>query len=423
MKVPQGVLNHIDEVCAKLEKYSPKLAKLYRNCYPNTIETTMSLHDDGTVFMCTGDIPAMWLRDATPQVSHYCAIAGEDAELAALIKGVIMRQFMYILIEPYANGFNEVPNGHGETRDLPKNDPWVWERKYEIDSLCYPMRLLDLYVKATGDRSILDDTFRKVAKTIIELWQCEQHHMEKSPYRFFRDNCPYHDTIHNNGMGAPVVYTGMTWSGFRPSDDACTYGYLISSNFFAVKALEIMCEYLPEGDELIPAAKKLAAEIKDGLEKYAIVENEKFGKIYACEVDGMGNYICMDDANVPSLMSLPYLGCVDVNDPIYQNTRKFILSKDNPYYFEGKFARGVGSPHTPDGYIWHLALSMQGLTSTDPAEVKEILDMMIATDGDTGYMHEGFLADDPSVFSRPWFAWSNSLFTEFVESALERGII
>ena len=151
MKVPQGVLNHIDEVAARLEAYSPKLATLYRNCYPNTLETTMNLHDDGTVFMCTGDIPAMWLRDATPQVSHYCAIAKGDEELSALLRGVIMRQFKYSLIEPYANGFNEVPNGHGETRDLPKNDPWVWERKYEIDSLCYPMRLLDLYIKATGD--------------------------------------------------------------------------------------------------------------------------------------------------------------------------------------------------------------------------------------------------------------------------------
>ncbi len=425
MKIPQSVLNHIDEVAARLEKYSPKLAKLYRNCYPNTIETTMTLHEDGTVFMCTGDIPAMWLRDATPQVSHYCAIAGDSKdELPALLKGVIMQQFKYILIDPYANGFNEFPNGHGHDEDLPKNDPWVWERKYEIDSLCYPLRLMDLYIKATGDRTLLDGTFREVCETIIRLWQTEQHHMEKSPYRFFRTTeCAYTDTIHNNGMGAPVVYTGMTWSGFRPSDDGCTYGYLVASNFFAIKALEIMVEYLPEGDALIPEAEKLAEDIKAGLEKYAIVEHEKYGKIYACEVDGMGNYICMDDANVPSLMSLPYLGCVDVNDPVYQNTRKFILSKDNPFYIEGKYARGVGSPHTPGGYIWHLALSMQGLTATDPAEVKEVLDMMIATDGDTGFMHEGFIADDPTIFTRPWFAWSNSLFTEFVESVLERGII
>ena len=423
MNVPQSVKEHIAKVSSKVEKYSPKLAELYRNCYPNTIETTMVPHDDGTVFMVTGDIPAMWLRDSTPQVSHYVPLAAGDGEMRALLRGVISMQFKYILIDPYANGFNEFPNGHGHTDDRPKNDPWVWERKYEIDSLCYPLRLLDLYIKATGDRSLLDDTFRSVAKTVIGLWKREQHHMEESPYRFFRDNCPQSDTIHNNGMGAPVTYTGMTWSGFRPSDDGCTYGYLIASNFFAIKALEILAEYLPKGDELIGEARALAGEIYDGIMKYGIVEHEKYGKIFACEVDGMGNSICMDDANVPSLLSLPYLGCVSADDPVYLNTRRFILSKDNPYYIEGKYARGVGSPHTPGGYIWHLALSMQGLTASDPDEVRELLKMLETTDAGTGYMHEGFLADDPGVYTRPWFAWSNSLFTEFVESALERGII
>lgn len=422
MKVPNSIISHSEKTAEYLAKSSPKLAGLYKNCFLSTAETAIKELSDGSIFVLTGDIPAMWLRDSSAQVNHYVALA-DDAEVASLVKGVISKQLDSILRDPYANAFNEEANGKGHTKDIPLNDPWVWERKYEIDSLCYPIRLLYRYVTKTGDRSLIDERFEKVVREILALWKCEQYHIEKSPYRFERPNAKRKtDTLPHDGMGNPVTYTGMTWSGFRPSDDACTYGYLIASNMFAVVELGHVAELL--GDcELAKEALELRAQIQEGIEKFAIVEHEKYGKVYACEADGMGNTILMDDANIPSLISIPYIGYSDADDELYQNTRKMLLSFDNPYYYEGKCAKGIGSPHTPSGYIWHLALSMQGLTSVCKDEMKEILDMMVNSDADTGHMHEGFDANDPTVFTRPWFTWSDSLFCEFVDRCIEMGVI
>ena len=420
MRIPAAVSAHIDKVCARLEKSSPKLAQLYRNCFPNTIATTIQEQEDGSLFVITGDIPAMWLRDSAPQVDHYIPLA-DDPEVASIVRRVVEKQFKYVLIDPYANSFNPAPNGEGHITDIPRNGPWVFERKYEIDSLCYPLWLCYRYWKATGDGAVLAQ-LPQVVETILGVWRTEQHHVEKSPYRFTRTDCPYQDTIHNNGMGAPVAYTGMTWSGFRPSDDACTYGYLIPSNMFAVVVLGYAAEML--GDHPLAAeALALRAEIQEGLKKFATVEHPVHGTVYACEVDGMGNYLLMDDANIPSLISAPYLGYTTTDDPIYRNTRKMLLSSDNPYYYEGKCAKGIGSPHTPPRYVWHMALAMQGMTSDNKEEMKAILDMLTTCDGGTGYMHEGFHVDDPTVFTRPWFTWPDSLFCEFVNKCMDEGIV
>ena len=420
MRIPAAVSAHIDKVCARLEKSSPKLAQLYRNCFPNTIATTIQEQEDGSLFVITGDIPAMWLRDSAPQVDHYIPLA-DAPEVASIVRRVVEKQFKYVLIDPYANSFNPAPNGDGHITDIPRNGPWVFERKYEIDSLCYPLWLCYRYWKATGDDAVLAQ-LPAVVETILGVWRTEQHHVEKSPYRFTRTDCPYQDTIHNNGMGAPVAYTGMTWSGFRPSDDACTYGYLIPSNMFAVVVLGYAAEML--GDHPLAAeALALRAEIQEGLKKFATVEHPVHGTVYACEVDGMGNYLLMDDANIPSLISAPYLGYTTTDDPIYRNTRKMLLASDNPYYYEGKCAKGIGSPHTPPHYVWHMALAMQGMTSDNKEEMKAILDMLTTCDGGTGYMHEGFHVDDPTVFTRPWFTWPDSLFCEFVNKCMDEGIV
>ena len=426
MNIPGALQNRIDFYAQKLA-HRPKLQQMYRNCCPNTLETTVTQRPDGSLFVLTGDIPAMWLRDSTAQVSHYLPLTARDEEMRGIIKSVISAQMQYICIDPYANAFNAEANGHGHTTDIPKNDPWVFERKYEIDSLCYPMRLAYLYWKNSGDTSVFNDTFIEAAGKILALWKTEQRHFENSPYRFTRtEECPWQDTLHNNGLGQPVSYTGMTRSGFRPSDDACTFGYLLPSNMFAVVILryleEIFTDILPNADFVLQC-KTLREEIDYGIQTYGIVEHPKYGKIYCCETDGMGNRRLFDDANVPNLISMPYLGYCTNEDPMYIRTRAFVLSEDNPYYYSGKAAHGVGSPHTPENYIWHIALSMQGLTSCDKAEMKEILSMLENTDADTGYMHEGFCADDPTGFTRPWFAWSNSLFAEFVEFAVENGVV
>lgn len=404
----------------------PKLAAMFRNCFPNTLATTTQRLADGTTHVFTGDIPAMWLRDSTAQVRHYLPLAAEDASLRETIAGLIRRQFMCILRDPYANAFNREASNQGHKTDVTEHNPWVWERKYEIDSLCYPLQLSYLYWKATGDTALFDATYREVVETILALWRTEQHHRELSPYRFERPAYPGMvpcDTLSDGGLGAPVGPTGMTWSAFRPSDDACTYGYLVPANMFAVVVLGYVSEVATAvlGDAVLAwKAAILKGEIDRGIQEHAIVDHPEFGRMYAYEVDGLGNTLLMDDANVPSLLSIPYLGYARAEDEVYRNTRRFLLSEANPTYYAGRAARGIGSPHTPEDYIWHISLSMQGLTSRDEAEMDALIDTLTATDAGTGYMHEGFHKDDPEQFTRPWFAWSNSLFAEFVVDWLAR---
>ncbi len=358
----------------------------------------------------------MWLRDSSAQVRHYLDAAEKDDKLASLIRGLIHRQMCCINIDAYANAFNQQENGHGHQDDKTLQSPWIWERKYEVDSLCYPIQLSYLYWKKCGKTDCFDEPFFKASQKIITVWRTEQNH-ETSEYTFERTGSVETDTLSNAGRGTPVTYTGMTWSGFRPSDDACTYGYLVPSNMFATVVLGYLVEIMREiyhDETTAQEVKELQKEIQSGIQNFAIFDHPKYGKIYAYETDGMGNYNLMDDANVPSLLSLPYLGYCAANDPIYQNTRKFILSKDNPFYFEGKAAKGVGSPHTPSNYIWPISLAVQGLTSTDMDEQNRLLHMLETTDAGTGFMHESFNVENPQHYTREWFAWANSIFSEFL---------
>ena len=400
-----------------------KLAEMYVKCFRSTWDTTLQ-RSDGTVFLVTGDIPAMWLRDSSAQVYHYVPHARKYPEVRQAILGLMERQFQYIALDPYANAFNREANDRrnhlDDTSWTSEARPWIWERKYEVDSLCYPIRLVYHFWKTTGDAAWCNDTFLRAAQQILTVWETEQRHMEQSPY-YFRRNCRRaSDTLSHDGQGAPVAYTGMTWSGFRPSDDACQYGYLIPSNFFAAKSLvqmeEIFDALQPE-KALAARARALRKQIQAGLKQYAVFDQPGFGPVYAYEVDGLGNAAFMDDANVPSLLSLPYLGCVEADDPVYQNTRRMLLSPANPYYYAGSCAKGIGSPHTPPDYIWPISLCIQGLTSEDGEEIRTLADMLETIDAGTLLMHEGVHKDDPAQFTRPWFAWANSIFSEFVEKA------
>ncbi len=410
--------DQIDEVCAKLHAMKrDDLALLFTKCYPNTLETTTKLLDDGSAFVITGDIHAMWLRDSAAQVHHYLPVAAHNEELADIIEKMIKRYSVYVPKDPYANAFNECDNDRGHKDDITFRSPWVWERKYEVDSLCSVIFIAYKFWKKTGRTGHLDEAYRKTLNVILDLWETELYHAEKSPYTFERQNCRASDTMTRGGHGEPVGYTGMTWSAFRPSDDACQYNYLIPSQMYAVVVLGYLSEIARDiyHDEALAArAMALKESIDQGIQKYGIVEHPKYGKIYAYETDGLGHYNLMDDANVPSLLSAPYLGYCAADDPIYQNTRKFILSEDNPYYFAGKVLRGIGSPHTDPGYVWPISLALQGLTTTDPAEVEEVLAMLVASHAGTYFMHESIDKDNEYHFSRSWFAWANSIFSELV---------
>lgn len=397
----------------------PGLKRMFHQCFLNTVETTVRPTSEHDTFVITGDIDAMWLRDSTAQVLHYVRFC-DDPAIAQLVEGLIRRQIDCILIDPYANAFNPTANGRSWAKDRPGQSPWVWERKYEIDSLCYPLLLAWRYYKATGSLTFLTQRFHQALMTIADVWCCEQHH-ENSPYWFERDDCPASDTLSNGGSGTPVGYTGMLWSGFRPSDDACMYGYLIPSNLFAHHALAYAITFaeLLKDFTLKERLCRLRSEIGQGLSKHAIVHLANFGEVYAYETDGLGHYNTMDDANVPSLLSLPYLGICAKNDPLYVRTRAYILSKANHCYAEGIYAKGIGSDHTPAGYIWPIALCMQAMTTDNDHEIASILKMLLTTHDGTYFMHESFDPNHPETFTRPWFAWANSLFGELIYSLYE----
>lgn len=396
----------------------PGLYEMFQNCFMNTWKTTVKNMPDGTTYVITGDIPAMWLRDSVCQLRPYLLLANEDEEILSMLAGLVKRQFQYILIDPYANAFNEEANGNCWASDETCMSPWIWERKYEVDSLCYPIQLAYLLWKNTGYTKHFDAVFEKGARKIIETFRTEQNHEEHSEYRFIRKDTYFTDTLSRDGKGALVRSgTGMTWSGFRPSDDACTYGYLIPSNMFAVVVLRYLSEIedtIYKNEKTAKQASILADEIFEGIETYGITKTEEFGSIYAYETDGFGQYNLMDDANVPSLLAMSYLGYVGKNPEIAENTRRFLFSEANPTFYQGTKAKGIGSPHTPSRYIWPIALAMEGLTSEQKIRKKEVLELLMQTDGQTGMMHESFQVDDPCQYTREWFSWANAVFSELV---------
>lgn len=394
------------------------LQKLFRNAFLSTLEGTTKLKEDGTTYVFTGDIPAMWLRDSSAQVIHYFQLLEVDPKIQSMIKGLIERQFFYINIDPYANAFNETPNGAGHQDDITELTPWIWERKFELDSLAYPVWLLDRYFKATKDTSVFTPTVLKGVRKIIETFDVEMDHFNGSQYTFTRPNVPADETVANNGRGKVIPKTGLIWSAFRPSDDACVHNYFIPGNAFSYVALNKMLDLKDQlelsKDNLVEKVTQMKDTVYEAIYKHGVYDHPKFGKVFAYEVDGLGNYLFMDDANIPSLLALPYIGFVDIDDEIYQNTRRLVLSKENPFYVEGKYAKGIGSPHTPKGYVWHIGIVAAALTTNDIHEKAEALKMLLNTHADTFLMHEGFNPENPSEFTREWFAWANSLFAYFI---------
>ncbi len=418
-----GIKEHLLPVKRQLSVI-PGLVEMFENCFLNTLQTTVQYTFDGQTFVITGDIPAMWLRDSTAQVLHYVRFAG-DKEVARLLEGLIARQMKYILLDPYANAFNLTGDKRLGHHDRPLPSQWVWERKYEIDSLCHPVLLAWRYYDKTKTTHWMDEQFIKALHQIVHVFATEQNHEQSSPYTFERDHCPPSDTLVREGRGSETAYTGMTWSGFRPSDDACQFGYLIPANLFAVKALHYIGEFAKiKGDEVLASRSALVkGQMEQGIREHGIVSHPAFGEIYAYEADGMGHHLLMDDANVPSLLSLPYLGVCEKDDPLYLRTRAFVLGNHNPHYHSGAFASGVGSPHTPKGYIWPIALCVQAMTATDTNEIAGLVRMLLNTHADTGFMHESFDPDDPKKYTRPWFAWANSMFGELLYRLHEQGIL
>lgn len=406
---------------------NPYLAWMFENCFPNTLDTTVhyrKLDDEDDTFVYTGDIHAMWLRDSGAQVWPYIQFANSDAKLKQMLRGVVLRHWKCINIDPYANAFNDGPTGGDWMSDITDMKPELHERKYEIDSLCYPLRLAYHYWQVTGDASVFGADWIQAVQNILKTFREQQRKDGPGPYKFQRKTERQLDTMQNDGYGHPVRPVGLIVSSFRPSDDATTYQFLIPANFFAVtslrKAAEILIKVNKE-QSLANECTALADEVEAALKKYATFNHPKYGTIYAFEVDGFGNQLFMDDANVPSLLAMPYLGDVDVNDPVYQNTRRFVWSEDNPYFFKGKAGEGIGGPHIGYDMIWPMSIMMKAFTSQDDKEIEECIRMLMNTDAGTGFMHESFNKDNPEKFTRAWFAWQNTLFGELILKLISDG--
>jgi meiotically up-regulated gene 157 (Mug157) protein len=366
---------------------------------------TTQYTEDGLPFVITGDIPAMWLRDSTWQVKPL--LVSQHPDVIEFLINLSKAQIKYFLIDPYANAFNPAPNGNCWRRDFVDQSPWVFERKYELDSWASILYLARKIFEVYGATEHLNQDFRKALDLMLELAKTEQNHNPES-YIFKRDNCPVTDFLSHDGRGAPVGYTGMIFSAFRPSDDACKYGYLVPSNLFFANELR----NLPS-PVFTSAAQSIAEQIQHGIEKFALKNG-----VLAYEVDGLGNTEFMDDANTPSLLSLPFLEAIEVGSEIYQDTRLAVLSESNPYFYSGKWATGVGSPHTPNRHVWPISIAMAAITSHNKEFQLETLDLLERTDAGTGQMHESFDVDDPDKFTRPWFSWSDMTYVELVLASL-----
>jgi meiotically up-regulated gene 157 (Mug157) protein len=406
----------------------------------HTASVATHILDDGTSFVFTGDIDDLWLRDSAAQVHPYILMLGErqDMQLERLVAGLILRCAFYINFDPYANAFREDTSYHfsEEQKTQLGRYGYISTYDYELDSGCYFIRMLFFFCAVREEHKVCrSPVVIKAVETMVQVWEAEQHHEAGMNAKGWQ---PYvYLQLSRRGKGPKSAFTGMTWTASRPSDDVSSLSYLIPSNAFAVVVLgyagQLARRWGHDGSlgasqskRLSDRAARLAKSIEEGIQRFGIIEHPNFGQMYAYEVDGLGQQTLMDDANIPSLLSLPYLG-YSVDPKVYANTRRFILSSNNPYFHcsEDRTVCGVGSPHTQrhiGNGVWLMSQLMQGLTSPRKDEKLDMLRQVMRSTGDQGWMHEAYDPDSSSHFTRPWFCWVDSLFAELVMS-LAPGIV
>lgn len=408
----------------------PELAWMFEGCFPNTLDTTVTLGEfDGLPdsFVITGDIDALWLRDSACQVRPYMHLAAGDPDLKRLFRGLILRQSRCILIDPYANAFMRDPSAKTHLTwakgDATQMRPGVAERKWEIDSLAHPIKMMADYFAVTGDQMPFNDLWLQAMKAAVAALKDQQRLSSKGLYKFNRyaDNAT--DTLILSGYGAPTKKVGLIHSMFRPSDDACVYPFFIPANLFAVSALRSLSRLVmatKKDADFANEAKALADQVETAVFKHGLMKDPSGQDVLAYEVDGFGNSLFMDDANVPSLSSLAYLGALPRQSKLFRRTEALAWSARNPYFFRGKVLEGIGGPHIGLDQVWPMSIIVRALSSDQDAEIRHALLMLKACHGGTGFMHEAVDKDNPKEFTRAWFAWANSLFGELILDLLKR---
>jgi meiotically up-regulated gene 157 (Mug157) protein len=427
----------------------PDLFRLFQNSWPSTLDTTIawrgwsnSSTDGGEeekeelTFVITGDIEAMWLRDSANQLQAYTSILKANSSfdsLASVFRGAINLQARYILESPFCNAF-QAPVESGIVRKSSRNSDQitpsfdyysVFSCQWELDSVASFLQLSSDYVAATNDYTFFQKS-SNWTNAVARILQTAESMMidsytpsgtwQHTPYTYC---APYGGTPINNCNGSPHRGNiGLIRSFHRPSDDACIYQYLIPSNMMFSAALNasslIMSKVEPRSGNLTSWMRQMSTNINRGITDYALVHDPKYGTIYAYEIDGYGTHIAMDDPNIPSLLSAPFLSYTTLHDPIYQNTRRKILSRDSPYFSWGPAITGVGSMHTLPGKPWPMANIMTILTSEDDEEIVANLKMLLNSTAGLGLMHESVDSHDEASYSRSWFSWANGLFGQAV---------
>lgn len=491
----------VDDYIAKMETSikDPDLYRLFQNSFPNTLDTMVKWHGyakdaDGNStteelsYIITGDIDAMWLRDSASQLYSYLSfLSPHNAEfnddiksLNSLWRGLINSHARYIIISPYCHSFQPPPesgippttNGaYSHNKPRPAYDPSkVFDCKWELDSLASFLQVSVGYWAHTHDLAFFARyNWIEAVQAAVDAAAAmrlgtydEQGRVLPSAWTFTGWTNRGSETLTNDGLGNPVRTNGMVRTGFRPSDDATIFQLLVPANMMWAKYLEeasVMMEELAEGavhpidaqkqamaQNLTQSMRDLAFGIRKGIDADGIVTHKEFGEIFAYECDGYGGVNLMDDANVPSLLSMPLFKYAESRYPlpegaknrdynkVYQNTRRFAMSAANPYWAQGPALSAVGGPHLGPGKAWPMAALVAGMTAFDAesglvdargksvgggeeelvAFVSEQLGMVLNSTSGWGIVHESVNSWHGESFTRAWFGWANGLLGELV---------
>ncbi|KAK8060793.1 hypothetical protein PG996_010723 [Apiospora saccharicola] len=451
----------IEDVTSRMQ--DPDLARLFENAFPSTTDTTVKFHTTGKdgkkkkkkpntyspydsgkwdgpqSFIITGDIIAEWLRDSTNQLSPYQPLAKKDPAVYQLILGAINTQSEFVIESPYCNAFQPPPisglpvshNGQDDNVHPAYEPSAVFECKYELDSLAHFLALSNDFNDHTDSREHLTTRWFLALETVFTVleqqskptFDPETGRYERNEYTFSRNTNQGTETLNLNGVGNPLNNgTGLVRSAFRPSDDATTLGFFIPANAMMAVELKRAANILKAAGESTWAlrAEKWSSTIADGVWEHGVVHHKKFGDVFAYEVDGYGSALFMDDANYPSLLALPLMGFLKRDDPVYQNTRKMLLSKEsNPYYLAGREFHGIGGPHIGLSNAWPMSLLVQAQTSDNDAEIQECLGLVLKA-SKLGLIHESVDVNSVSSYTRSWFAWANGVFAETILDIAKR---
>ncbi|OCL07022.1 glycoside hydrolase family 125 protein [Glonium stellatum] len=438
------------------------LARIFENAFPNTLDTTVRWHVNGTEkkkakiwgskskvdegkwegaqsFIVTGDINAEWLRDSTNQLAQYQILAKKDKTIENLILGAINTQAEYVIGSPYCNAFQPPPPSGlnptytgGEDAVHPVYEPsFVFECKYELDSLAHFLALTNQFYNHTGSTDFLTPRWYLALETAMNVLKNQEKptfdeetgRFERNEYTFQRRTNTGTETLNLAGVGNPLNGgTGLIRSAFRPSDDATILGFFIPSNAMMAVELKRCATMLEKAGKkkLATSLRNRGINIENGIWEHAVVHHKKYGPVFAFEVDGFGSSILMDDANLPSLLALPLLGFVDSSDKTYQNTRKMILERSgNPYFLEGDDFQGIGGPHIGLQHAWPMSVLVQAMTSDNDEEIEKCL-KMVRSSCKLGLVHESVNVNLVRDYTRSWFAWANSVFAQTILDLAQR---